>query len=70
MSKTQWLRKIVALRNEKGSYNRVSPVTARIIIVALRNEKGSYNQCPCLSSRGIIVALRNEKGSYNEHLDA
>ena len=37
------MRQIVALRNEKGSYNskRASHTTARI--VALRNEKGSYN---------------------------
>ena len=34
---------IVALRNEKGSYNMsISRVMARLI-VALRNEKGSYN---------------------------
>ena len=34
---------IVALRNEKGSYN--PDVVERLIveIVALRNEKGSYN---------------------------
>ena len=35
---------IVALRNEKGSYNRSLPLTIFSIIVALRNEKGSYNQ--------------------------
>ena len=34
---------IVALRNEKGSYNvRFEPVPLHWI-VALRNEKGSYN---------------------------
>ena len=35
--------KIVALRNEKGSYNGVLYKTVFILIVALRNEKGSYN---------------------------
>ena len=56
---------IVALRNEKGSYNRLKRILERPQIVALRNEKGSYNY-PCPSpSRPSIVALRNEKGSYN-----
>ena len=35
--------KIVALRNEKGSYNVAFRATTKAIIVALRNEKGSYN---------------------------
>ena len=34
---------IVALRNEKGSYNLTKIKTNLILIVALRNEKGSYN---------------------------
>ena len=34
---------IVALRNEKGSYNRQRRRDAAAAIVALRNEKGSYN---------------------------
>ena len=34
---------IVALRNEKGSYNPMSMFTPTWSIVALRNEKGSYN---------------------------
>ena len=34
---------IVALRNEKGSYNSRLPRLALSCIVALRNEKGSYN---------------------------
>ena len=34
---------IVALRNEKGSYNPLLSVTGPMFIVALRNEKGSYN---------------------------
>ncbi len=37
------LRVIVALRNEKGSYNRLASIMANRWIVALRNEKGSYN---------------------------
>ena len=36
-------KSIVALRNEKGSYNVVVGFDAHNIIVALRNEKGSYN---------------------------
>ena len=35
--------KIVALRNEKGSYNITNAINLNTIIVALRNEKGSYN---------------------------
>ena len=35
---------IVALRNEKGSYNVVYVWARRRQIVALRNEKGSYNE--------------------------
>ena len=34
---------IVALRNEKGSYNATAILPAKVRIVALRNEKGSYN---------------------------
>ena len=34
---------IVALRNEKGSYNSRHPSSFYSLIVALRNEKGSYN---------------------------
>ena len=34
---------IVALRNEKGSYNIENKTPALQVIVALRNEKGSYN---------------------------
>ena len=34
---------IVALRNEKGSYNQTVNATIEAQIVALRNEKGSYN---------------------------
>ena len=34
---------IVALRNEKGSYNDWFAGNALAGIVALRNEKGSYN---------------------------
>ena len=34
---------IVALRNEKGSYNPMTPAAYALGIVALRNEKGSYN---------------------------
>ena len=56
---------IVALRNEKGSYNlwRVGALARRI--VALRNEKGSYNEKIDGNRYAYIVALRNEKGSYN-----
>ena len=38
-----YLRLIVALRNEKGSYNAELIQELRCFIVALRNEKGSYN---------------------------
>ena len=34
---------IVALRNEKGSYNMIRQGSLFEHIVALRNEKGSYN---------------------------
>jgi len=37
---------IVALRNEKGSYNLPERVNPASYIVALRNEKGSYNTQP------------------------
>ena len=36
--------KIVALRNEKGSYNVIKEIDKKTCIVALRNEKGSYNR--------------------------
>ena len=34
---------IIALRNEKGSYNEPCKHKERHLIIALRNEKGSYN---------------------------
>ena len=34
---------IIALRNEKGSYNHILCETWQMNIIALRNEKGSYN---------------------------
>ena len=37
------LANIVALRNEKGSYNNRKTAIRGTLIVALRNEKGSYN---------------------------
>ena len=58
---------IVALRNEKGSYNLTTKITVTTLIVALRNEKGSYNCRRCGCDWAIIVALRNEKGSYNQN---
>ena len=60
----QW-RLIVALRNEKGSYNPSKEANTTCRIVALRNEKGSYNKVVVLVILIMIVALRNEKGSYN-----
>ncbi len=56
---------IVALRNEKGSYNIGHRAFVVYFIVALRNEKGSYNHRDLLCQSHDIVALRNEKGSYN-----
>ena len=56
---------IVALRNEKGSYNLNATNLHSVCIVALRNEKGSYNNNMELGYTPNIVALRNEKGSYN-----
>ena len=56
---------IVALRNEKGSYNAGRGWQRGGAIVALRNEKGSYNTGPPEVACVSIVALRNEKGSYN-----
>ena len=57
--------RIVALRNEKGSYNGIADIGTTMAIVALRNEKGSYNSPSLARSVRYIVALRNEKGSYN-----
>ena len=59
---------IVALRNEKGSYNYSGGTFSVLCIVALRNEKGSYNSLLEHRKRNRIVALRNEKGSYNFRL--
>ena len=38
------LKFIIALRNEKGSYNEQAISFIDEQIIALRNEKGSYNQ--------------------------
>ena len=55
---------IIALRNEKGSYNISKRPYASITIIALRNEKGSYNIGIMFVKSNAIIALRNEKGSY------
>ena len=39
---------IIALRNEKGSYNKIGAVFVGLSIIALRNEKGSYNCNACV----------------------
>ena len=52
---------IVALRNEKGSYNVDVAKDFFNGIVALRNEKGSYNLASNQCLELDIVALRNEK---------
>ncbi|EGC72425.1 hypothetical protein HMPREF9417_0999 [Haemophilus parainfluenzae ATCC 33392] len=59
---------IIALRNEKGSYNMIAPGAISKSIIALRNEKGSYNSSLVICSIQTIIALRNEKGSYNSIL--
>ena len=56
--------KIIALRNEKGSYNLQHILSKMSYIIALRNEKGSYNQAILWQALKVIIALRNEKGSY------
>ena len=38
------MKQIIALRNEKGSYNLNIYPNSHNQIIALRNEKGSYNQ--------------------------
>ena len=56
---------IIALRNEKGSYNQLIHLIHYWSIIALRNEKGSYNLISQVLTELLIIALRNEKGSYN-----
>ena len=56
---------IIALRNEKGSYNIWNSSIKPELIIALRNEKGSYNEYSQNNLLVFIIALRNEKGSYN-----
>ena len=56
---------IVALRNEKGSYNLLQAHDSHGRIVALRNENGSYNEQIAGCIDGGIIALRNENGSHN-----
>ena len=56
---------IIALRNEKGSYNEPPKIEYFAQIIALRNEKGSYNEKWQVYNNLLIIALRNEKGSYN-----
>ena len=54
---------IIALRNEKGSYNELIVVLQELQIIALRNEKGSYNPSLPYNPLITIIALRNEKGA-------
>ena len=60
---------IVALRDERGSYNRALVMAQSIRIVALRDERGSYNTINSFSCVISIVALRDERGSYNQSDD-
>ena len=60
---------IIALRNEKGSYNTYYYLCKQHQIIALRNEKGSYNTVNFNYFVKLIIALRNEKGSYNLERD-
>ena len=46
---------IIALRNEKGSYNLVIGEISFFFIIALRNEKGSYNQFACLCLPAVLA---------------
>ncbi len=62
MGKKKAQFRIVALRNEKGSYNMRRGAKYLQVIVALRNEKGSYNGRKKSADKLHIVALRNEKG--------
>ena len=48
---------IIALRNEKGSYNKSQEHLKEFRIIALRNEKGSYNVYLLKCHREIIIAL-------------
>ena len=56
------LCRIIALRNEKGSYNSNASRLNAMSIIALRNEKGSYNSNASRLNAMSIIALRNEKG--------
>ena len=56
---------IIALRDERGSYNIVSEQYIPISIIALRDERGSYNRNDFRPSTYKIIALRDERGSYN-----
>ena len=58
-------RRIVALRDERGSYNAIRSRLISSSIVALRDERGSYNDLPSDLVYFGIVALRDERGSYN-----
>ncbi len=62
---------IVALRNEKGSYNAKVFAQPTKTIVALRNEKGSYNKIKCrvntlFSIIGIIIKNDRTLCSFRE----
>ena len=56
---------IVALRDERGSYNIGGYQGRLVLIVALRDERGSYNRNQYAAHLAAIVALRDERGSYN-----
>ena len=48
---------IIALRNEKGSYNWREKGKNPNSIIALRNEKGSYNRSEVSFDFCLIIAL-------------
>ena len=61
---TSW-QVIIALRDERGSYNVSKEGLNNAAIIALRDERGSYNQRCGRYADGNIIALRDERGSYN-----
>gem|GEM_PF-1735078 len=58
-------RSIVAIRGERGSYNRLVRIDTQRYIVAIRGERGSYNYNRITNASASIVAIRGERGSYN-----
>ena len=56
---------IIAIRGERGNYNRNVDRVIVDFIIAIRGERGNYNYEGRGKYSELIIAIRGERGNYN-----